>query len=64
MILTCDGSLGFQDTFLLLAIDVKRAYPIFSAQLVQICLALQVEGKSSICRAALQLDAEAALTSD
>ena len=44
MVLTCDGSLGFQDTFLLLAIDVKRTYPIFSAQLVQICLALQFEG--------------------
>ena len=64
VVLTCDGSLGFQDTFLVLAIDFKPSYPIFHAQLVQVRLALRFDGDFSICREAMQLDAKAALDSD
>ncbi len=42
MVLTCDGSLGFQDILLVLAIDFKRTQPIFcAAELVQIRLTLR-----------------------
>ena len=49
--LTCDGSLGFQDTFLVLAIDFKRTHAIFrAAQLVQVCLTLRSNEELSLSR--------------
>ena len=55
MVLTCDGSLGFQDTFLFLAINFKSTYSIFrAAQLVQICLTLRPDVEQSICREPMQ----------
>lgn len=56
MVLTCDSSLGFQDTFLFLAINFKSTYPILrAAQLVQVRLTLRLRGEPLRRREATQL---------